>query len=270
MKLAAVCLALAMGVSCAAVQKAVNPTTSSPDAGGGGSGRSSSGGGAKPRGASYNDDGPLGSMVRTFLRASPAAKLVVEVDYVKGRAPSSSALSHLAGVLREVADKPAGITVQPGNEIAAGKNRWTTRDLQALERSHRSARSGGSTVTMWIVYVDGVYADADGALGVAYSATAAAVFRDRIDDATTAIISAAPIERAVVTHEAGHLLALINIGYTSTIDHEDKANPHHSNNQDSVMYWAVEDLSLKNLLTGGPPDTFDDADKADLAALKAG
>lgn len=259
-----------LSVSCGTVRKVVDPASSPAAGGSGGSGTSSSGGSAKPRGASYDDDGSLGSMVRTYLRASPAAKLVVEVDYVKGRAPSSSALSHLAGVLRDVADKPGGITVEPGNEIAAGKDRWTTGDLRALERSHRSARSGGSTVTMWIVYVDGVYAQAEGALGVAYSATAAAIFRDRIDDATTALVSAAPIERAVVTHEAGHLLALINIGYTSAIDHEDKDRPHHSSNKDSVMYWAVEDLSLKNILTGGPPDTFDDADKADLAALKAG
>lgn len=269
MKALVVSLAIALSVSCAAVEKVVDPLTS-PTGGGGGSENSSRGDGGKPRGPSYDDDGSLGSMVRTYLRASPAAKLVVEVDYVKGRAPSSRALSHLASVLRDVADKPGGITVEPGNEIAAGKDRWTTEDLAALERSHRSARSAGATVTMWIVYVGGVYAETEGALGVAYSATAAAIFRDRIDDATTAIVTAVPIERAVVTHEAGHLLALVNIGYTSAIDHEDKDRPHHSNNKDSVMYWAVEDISIKSILTGGPPDTFDDADKADLAALKAG
>ena len=207
-------------------------------------------------------------MVRAFLRGTPARRLTVEVDYIKGRAPSSRALAHLAEVLRGVADKPDGITVSAGNEIAAGRDRWSIEQISSLEKANRAAHSGGATATMWIAYLDGVYAGGDGALGVAYSASAAAIFRDRIDDATTAIINATAVERAVITHEAGHLLALVNLGYTSAIDHEDKANPHHSSNEGSVMFWAVEDLSLKNLLAGGPPDTFDDADKADLAALK--
>lgn len=272
-KALAISLVFALAASCAAVKDVVDPILSSPGAGGtsaGGRPGEPSGSGSKPGASGYDDDGSLGSMVRTFLRSSPARTLVVEVDYVKGSAPSSRALAHLAEVLKGVADKPGGVTVAAGNEIPSGRDRWSIGDLRALEKTHRSSRSGGATATMWIAYVDGEYADGGGALGVAYSASAAAIFRDRIGDATTAIVGTTAIERSVITHEAGHLLALVNIGYTSAIAHEDKDNPHHSNNKNSVMYWAVEDLSIANILAGGPPDTFDDADKADLAALKDG
>jgi hypothetical protein len=229
-----------------------------------------SGGGSGGSAARYDDDGALGSMVRAYLRAEPATKLIVEVDYVSRRAPSSRALAHLASVLEGVADKPGGIDVKAGNEIAAGRDTWSIGEIKALERQHRAARSSGDTATMWIVYLDGRYASEESALGVAYSASAAAIFRDRIGDATTALVDASSIERAVVVHEAGHILALINIGYTSAIDHEDPDHPHHSKNKGSVMYYAVEDVSIANLLGGGPPATFDDADKADLAKLKSG
>jgi hypothetical protein len=34
------------------------------------------------------------------------------------------------------------------------------------------------------------------------------------------------------------------------------------------MYWSVEDISIRNVLRGGPPPDFDDADRADLAMLR--
>ncbi len=221
-------------------------------------------------GAVYDDDGPLGGMARTFLRSSPARRLVVEVDYVQGRAPSTNALNHLQQVLSGVCAKPGGVVVQRGSAIASSGSSYSIEDIKAIERWARSARSAGDTATIWIVYLDGELSDAPGALGVAFDASSAAIFRDRIDEATTAVFLATEIERAVIVHEAGHLLALVNIGYKSRIAHEDAQHPHHSSNDESVMFWAVEDVSIKNLLGGGPPDDFDDADRADLAMLRNG
>jgi hypothetical protein len=152
--------------------------------------------------------------------------------------------------------------------MSTTRTSWTVDDLVAAERRFRAERSGGSRVTMWIAYLGGSFAETPSALGTAFAASAAVIFRDRIDEATSALVLASEIERSVLTHEAGHLLALINIGYQSRFAHEDPGHPKHSNNPDSVMYWAVEDLSLKDLLTGGPPSDFDAADRADLAVLR--
>jgi hypothetical protein len=216
----------------------------------------------------YDDDGSVGAMARTYLRRSPATALTVEVDWVSGRDPSSSALDHLASILTRELHKPGGITIQRDDRISSSRTRWSVADLTALERTNRHAHSSGSRATIWICYVGGSYADSETALAVTFSASSVAVFRDRFDDATTALILASEVERSVLVHEAGHLMALVNIGYRSRFDHEDPAHPHHSNNTASVMYWAVEDVSVRNLLRGGPPADFDDADRADLALLR--
>ena len=36
------------------------------------------------------------------------------------------------------------------------------------------------------------------------------------------------------------------------------------------MHWAVESVSILDALGGGPPDDFDDDDRADLADIASG
>ena len=207
-------------------------------------------------------------MAKTFLRASPATSMTLEVDWVAGRAPASSALDHLGTILERECDKPAGIEIRRSDQIPAGKSSWTVEDLLALQQRYRTYHSGGSRATIWMVYVDGSFAPNQDALAISFSASAAAIFRDRIQDATSSLVSEAAIERSVITHEAGHLMALVNIGYRSKYNHEDPQHPHHSNDRNSVMYWAVEDISIRTILHGGPPDDFDSYDRADLAMLR--
>jgi hypothetical protein len=243
-----------------------SPTSGSP-------GKTTSGsakpGASSPASTVYQDFGEVGSMARTYLRLSPARRLVVEVAWVVGNEPNQRALDHLTRILEDVTDKPGGVSVIRGRSFASSKSTYTAAEIRSIESQNRGRFSGGDTVTMWIVYLNGSYAEQGGALGLAYGATSAAIFRERLDDATTAIVNEAGIERAVVTHEVGHLLALVNLGYRSPRDHEDPQHRGHSRNKDSVMFWAVEDVSLTDLLAGGPPDDFDADDRADLEMLKS-
>ena len=216
-----------------------------------------------------NDDGAVGSMARAYLRASPATSLTVEVDWVSGRTPASSALEHLKAILERELHKPGGITIVRGNQISSSTTSWSLQAMVALERANRANHSSGSRVSMWLCYVGGSYAENRNALALAFSASASVIFRDRLDDATSSLVMEPEIERAVITHEAGHLLALVNLGYHSQYPHEDPQHPGHSRNPDSVMYWAVEDISIRNVLRGGPPSDFDQDDRADLAMLRS-
>lgn len=227
-----------------------------------------SGGSAPAPSTSYPELAAVGAMAKTYLQASPAKSLVVEVDWMSGRKPSNSALAHLESILKRELAKPGGVDVRLGAEMATTDTSWTLADLVAAERTFRAEHSGGSRATMWIAYLGGSFAEGGSALGAAFTASAAVLFRDRIGQATSALVLASEIERSVLTHEAGHLLGLVNIGYQSRFNHEDPTHPKHSSNRDSVMYWAVEDISVRDLLAGGPPDDFDDADRADLEMLR--
>ena len=121
-----------------------------------------------------------------------------------------------------------------------------------------------------ILYLNGEFEDYDKTLGLAYTGSSFAIFHEKIEDAAFLLISAQDIEKSVLVHEYGHLLGLVNNGYTSPHDHEDSEHPNHSNNEDSVMYWAVESQDLYNQLDGEPPNNFDNYDLDDLKLMKEG
>ena len=97
-------------------------------------------------------------------------------------------------------------------------------------------------------------------------------FKDSVDEAQGLFgrPSSEEVERAVSVHEAGHLLGLVNLVYTSNYDHEDPEHPHHSNNDNSVMYWAIESNDVGNFIFGTIPDEFDQYDKLDLQEMASG
>jgi hypothetical protein len=95
-----------------------------------------------------------------------------------------------------------------------------------------------------------------------------ALFADNIADAATPLVSRASIEDAVLLHELGHVLGLVDLARDT--GRADKEHPGHSSNSASVMYWAVESSLVGQVLNGPPPRDFDAQDRADLAALRNG
>lgn len=219
--------------------------------------------GAPPPPAETIDDlGAVGSAARPMLRKGSFTQVVIEIANVAGRDPNDNAVSHLKAVLAEVSGKP--VSVQE-HQIAAGDGSYTAEEIRDRSRM-RNNNSSEPTAAIWIGYLDGVFAENEEAIGAAVGATVAAIFPDQIGSISS-LLQPGAIERAVLVHEIGHLLALVNIGYRSKIDHEDPEHPNHSNNRGSVMYWAVETLSVADLFRGGPPDNFDSADREDLSML---
>jgi hypothetical protein len=94
------------------------------------------------------------------------------------------------------------------------------------------------------------------------------VFTDRVASSEGGLGDPHAVQRAVTTHEVGHVLGLVDL-FLAT-GRADKEHPGHSTNRNSVMYWAVESSLVGDLLTGGPPQDFDDADLADLATIRRG
>lgn len=227
--------------------------------------------GGEPTTAPRNldDTAGLGALCRDYLRADVPG-LVVEVQHEPGARPEQAALDHLSAVLRSVVAKPAGVRVVV-QEIPGGdqSRSWTAEDLRTTAAAHRRHYSTQQELALYVLSVRGSFVQRE-SLGVAHRASEFAIFPDRIGPLATLLGGRAALERAVLVHEAGHLLCLVNIGYSSDQGRESAEYPHHSTDKGSVMYWAIENSAVAQLFTGPPPDDFTDADRADLEGLRTG
>ena len=203
-----------------------------------------------------------------ILRGNEYSKIHIEVNYVTGNSPESDALNLLKQRVQEVTDKST-ITVSQSS-FGSTDNSYTLEEILELEDKQRTRFKSGNTFVIHILYLNGEYSDNDQTLGLAYSGTSFAIFKEKIEDAAFLLISAKDIEKSVIVHEFGHLLGLVNNGYQSPHDHEDPQHPHHSNNEESVMYWAIESQDIGNQIDGEPPNNFDNYDLDDLKLMREG
>lgn len=224
---------------------------------------------AAPAQTPVDDAGGLGANGPAMLR-DDRSRVVLEVDVQEGASVNENALGHLVATIERYSGKQ--VVRDGGNTFSSDEQSWTSDALRAVAADHRSTSSSSDAVAIHLLYLRGGLSD-DGeetsAIGVAYGAAHAAVFPDQWAGIGNLVGSQESIERAVLVHEWGHLLGLVNITYTSEIDHEDPDHPRHSTNRDSVMFWQVE-TDLIGQLLGSIPDDFDDADRADMQQIADG
>jgi hypothetical protein len=209
--------------------------------------------------------GPPGSAAAFYLRPQPATSIVLELASERGAEPSSAALEHLRSTFGEVSGKTVGTAVRGG---PAARETWTADQLREAADGIEGVPPQGDTAVLQVLFVHGDYAESDTVLGVAVRADVIAIFADHVDSAASPLVGSDAIESAVLVHELGHVLGLVDLHRDTGRD--DPEHPGHSTSRGSVMYWAVESTLVADLLTGGPPREFDAADLADLNAIRAG
>ncbi len=194
---------------------------------------------------------------------------IIEVDYVEDARPPQSALDLLKQRMTSVVSKPSGITVHLDDAIPDTGGRHTTQTIQALADEHRDDKHGDAGIAhTYVIYLDGRWAENEDVLGVAFGGDMVALFSERIEQASNILVSSTTVHRAVLVHELGHIIGLVDNGIPMVNNHEDPEHPGHSDNQNSVMYWAVETTNIVNLVRNGGtiPTDFDADDRADLCA----
>ncbi|MGF1465476.1 MAG: hypothetical protein ACFCGT_05020 [Sandaracinaceae bacterium] len=206
-----------------------------------------------------------------YLRGDPYDRLVIEVDVVSGLMPRDGVAEALIAGLDEILDKPSGIEVVI-DETLPGRSDgtpWTFADLRRLSEETFDRDVDGTTATFHTLWLDGTYEGSDGSgsvLGVAWSNRSLAIFADALAGSCRARRPAIrealcrEAETAIWTHEAGHVLGLVNNGVPMVEDHEDPDHPAHTLNEDGIMYWAYEGARVVDLLE----DLLDAGDGADL------
>ena len=209
-----------------------------------------------------DDGGPPGSFGAELLGARTGHELAVAVLAQDGAAPAPETVEHVVGLAAAASGKD--VTVSPGS-VPGGERAWTADDIRSLARSVGPPQRDGR-VAVRLLFLHGSFADDDGTLGVAVDGASAAVFVDRIADSAALGVGAGRLQQAVAAHELGHLFGLVDLLVDTGRD--DPEHPGHSPSTGSVMYWAVESDLVGQVLGGGPPVDFDDADLADLARIR--
>ncbi len=219
----------------------------------------------------------------TLLLQNSVPDLLVEIDYVAGREPSQFALNALRSVLENVTDKRI-ITILEPTEIPPTGDEQT---FASVERAHREHFShGGSNDdgnvrwkengTLHILYLDG---QGDGFSGVYTQDLGVAILPDYYQSAVligpyvTRPVDPRVAERAVLMHEVGHALGLVNCGIPMVRHHhDDGVSPCHSNRIESVMrygYGQMDEALLGMMMSQDvePVWQFDEYDLEDIQAF---
>lgn len=124
---------------------------------------------------------------------------------------------------------------------------------------------------MYFIFIDGEYdenSDNSKTLGIAYRNTSMVIFEETIRNFSSGIgqPSRAKLEKAVVNHEFGHILGLVNVGALVQSDHQDEAHGKHCDVEDCLMYYVTETSDvIDNLLNSSVPE-LDAQCRADLDA----
>lgn len=203
-----------------------------------------------------------GDYALDFLRAAPYDRLEVEIDWVAGHAPSEEALDHLAGVIGRVCDKPGGVEIVLDEELPdQGSPAWTVEAAQEVEVEWRDRYrdEARGTAALYYLYLDGHSADDDDEgriLGYAYRGSSLVMFAETMADvdAGLPLLSGGGVEEAVIAHELGHVLGLVNNGVPMEEPHQDVPHGAHCDDESCLMYWAVETDLVGSLLGSGVPD----------------
>ena len=143
-----------------------------------------------------------------------------------------------------------------------GVNQWNSSQLVSLGESVAPSLVQGTEVSLSIIFVNGTFNGSNTILGVQIgSYPFAFIFKDVVVGVGGGDLAQKYVEQATVVHEVGHAIGLVNNGVPMVIDHEDRAHPHHTTNENCVMYWAVESSNniltfLTDIITGGQLELF--------------
>ncbi len=200
---------------------------------------------------------PALTNAQIFALGEPYSKLILEVDYIEGFAPSDIDADMVAH-LSKVVDKPDGIQIVRDQAIASpsADHIWTFEEIKTLFAAQNSLELNANETKIHVIFVDGGYTGdtaESSILGLAWGTNVVMFEQNLLNSCAKPILNGRLCgftEQAILLHEIGHVIGLVNNGAPLTADHQDPDHGHHCSNPDCLMYWSYEGTALVEALRG--------------------
>lgn len=166
-----------------------------------------------------------------FLTHGVYKRLVIEV--LSDGAPTLGDLAWLRARATAYCDKPAGVELvieapaPPGTILARD---WTDAGLAEVESKLAQRGSQAGTLVLHITYVRGSCKDGADIGGRTYGPASIAIFPDHVAYSRAS---------ALLLHELGHCLGLVNNGSPMKHDHAAPDDSHHCNDVECAMWFVA-------------------------------
>lgn len=168
-----------------------------------------------------------GASARDLLSNDVYDKLLIEIDYVTGFAPTAEAIANFEEFLRHHSFKEdiefIYTALSSPNEQSLNLD-----EVVELERENRDEYNSGSTITVHIYFADAPAETDDEennlvTLGAVYRNTSMVIYESTIQEIanSSTAVSTEDVETATLIHEFGHLFGLVNLSTQSVNDHEE-------------------------------------------------
>ncbi|MFV8327727.1 membrane metalloprotease [Flavobacterium sp. ZS1P14] len=213
-----------------------------------------------------------GSSSNDLLSDKKFKSMVIEVVYVQGFEPSTTAINNFVSFLDSRTYKPSGISIVKRAIPSTGKATFTDQEIVAIEDANRTKFNTSNQIAVWVFFTDGKSStDTSTAvvLGTAYRNTSIVIYEQTVQGLSDSPFepNRSLLETTVISHELGHILGLTNLGATLQSNHEDTTHPKHCNVENCLMYWSSETgKGISNMVSTGSTPQLDAQCIADLRA----
>ena len=176
-----------------------------------------------------------GASANDILSDSKFKNMAIEIAYVSGFAPTETAVSEFIALLNQHAHKD-NISITYKELASPNKDSLSIAEISDLETKNRTVYNNGDSLGLYIYFSD-ASSDSDKleenmvTLGAVYRNTSMVIYEATIRKlaSKSILISIDEVEAATLSHEAGHLFGLVNIGSPSVNDHHDPDAESHCN-----------------------------------------
>ena len=217
------------------------------------------------------DNRSVGVSSYDILNGKKYKAINLEICYVLKHQLPDSVITDAVNFLNRYCYKPGGIYVSQVQLPQQGGG-LTVDNLITIEKIYRTKYEktgidGVDTLGLFVLVTDGDYVEKN-VLGIAYKNTSVAIF-DGIITAhadTFTHPTRSSVLSAVMKHEMGHLLGLVNSGSEMQVGHQDAGHGKHCNNELCMMHYKVQTTDVVAMLNGGYIPALDANCEADLRA----